>query len=56
MKRMEPLAAGMSPTIVLHSVVLPMPLRPTSDKDAMLERQIDALQRMAAAVEDVEFL
>src|SRR4029077_8961433 len=31
MKRIEPVAAGVSPTIALHSVVLPMPLRPTSD-------------------------
>ena len=30
--RIEPLAAGMSPTIALHSVVLPMPLRPTSER------------------------
>ena len=54
MNRIEPLAAGISPMIALHSVVLPMPLRPTSESTPCRERQIDPLQRVAAAVEDVE--
>ena len=54
MNRIDPLAAGSRPTIALHRVVLPMPLRPTSDSTPCSSRQIDALQRMAAAVEDVQ--
>ena len=45
-----------SPVIALHSVVLPMPLRPTMAVHAALEREADALQRMGAAVVDVEAL
>ena len=31
-KRIEPLEARTSPMMALHSVVLPMPLRPTTDR------------------------
>ena len=46
--------AGTSPVIALQSVVLPMPLRPTTAVHAALDREADALQRMGAAVVDVE--
>ena len=42
------------PMMALHSVVLPMPLRPTTDSTPCFERQVDALQRMRVAVVDVE--
>ena len=53
-KVIEPEAAGTRPMIALQSVVLPMPLRPTTDSDAAVEGEVDALQRVAGAVVDVE--
>ena len=52
--RTEPPLARTRPMIVLHSVVLPMPLRPTTESTPDVKRQIDALQRVRAAVVDVE--
>ena len=50
----EPLFARFSPTIVLQSVVLPMPLRPTIDRMRPVERQVDALDGVRLAVIDVQ--
>ncbi len=38
-KVMLPPAAGTSPMMVLHSVVLPMPLRPTTDSTPDFSRK-----------------
>ncbi len=50
---MLPRAAGTSPITALHSVDLPMPLRPTTREHAAIELQVEALQRLHAAVVDV---
>ena len=50
----SPTPTGTRPMIALHSVVLPMPLRPTTDSTPRSQPQVDALQRVRRAVEDVE--
>ena len=40
--------------MALHSVVLPMPLRPTMAMTPRSSVKLDALQRVGAAVVDVE--
>ena len=42
--------------MVLQSVVLPMPLRPTTDEHAAVERQRHALNGVALAVIDLKVL
>ena len=53
-RRIEPLRARFSPMIVLQSVVLPMPLRPTIDRMPLVERQVDALDGVRLAVVDLQ--
>ena len=48
--------ARTSPVIALQSVVLPIPFRPDHGGDAMLEAERDLLERVGAAVVDVELL
>ena len=51
----SPLRAGCRPQIVRTSVVLPMPLRPSSADDlAGADVQVDAVQHLAAAVAGVQ--
>ncbi len=48
------LVAGTRPMIVLQSVVLPVPLRPTTESTPCSSVRQGALQRVGAAVMDVQ--
>ena len=50
-KRIVPLDARTRPMMALHSVVLPMPLRPTTASTPVVDGELDALQRVRVAVD-----